>query len=96
MLSGHSSPAAIYGTAIAFTVVSGLVLVARLLTRFLVARQAGLDDAFISMGWVGLQPTLTKTRASADSVKDFLCTHGCRHLQPSFLRNGCPHLDYYR
>ncbi|WPH04643.1 Hypothetical protein R9X50_00753600 [Acrodontium crateriforme] len=51
MLSGHSSPAAIYGTAIAFTVVSGIVLIARLLTRFFVARQAGLDDAFISLGW---------------------------------------------
>lgn len=51
-ISGHATQPAIYGTVVAFTIVSGLVVTARLVTRMAIIRQPGLDDLFITIGCV--------------------------------------------
>ncbi|KAK5110883.1 hypothetical protein LTR85_000693 [Meristemomyces frigidus] len=51
-ISGHASQSSVYGVTIFFTVVSCLVVLARLLTRMLIVRQPGADDAFISAACV--------------------------------------------
>ncbi|KAI6882543.1 hypothetical protein KC318_g15074, partial [Hortaea werneckii] len=51
-LSGHASQDAVYGTAIAFAILAGLSVVARIITRIFIVKRAGVDDAFAVVGFV--------------------------------------------
>lgn len=51
-LSGHAPQSSVYGTAIAFAILSSLVVGARLATRVLIVRKPGWDDLFIGVGYV--------------------------------------------
>lgn len=46
-LSGHASQHAVYGVCVAFTIPMLLMVIARMATRKFIAKQTGLDDAFI-------------------------------------------------
>jgi len=52
MISGHAYPGAIQASAVIFTVIAGLAIVARLYTRVFLSKQIGLDDAFITVSGV--------------------------------------------
>jgi hypothetical protein len=51
-LSGHTSGAAVVGVTSATTIVAGLAVISRLLTRIAIVRKAGYDDACISISMV--------------------------------------------
>merc|ERR1711977_177503 len=51
-LSGHASQDAVYGTAIAFAILAGLSVAARITTRIFIVKRAGVDDAFAVIGFV--------------------------------------------
>lgn len=53
-LSGHASQDAVYGTAIAFAILAGLSVIARIITRIFIVKRAGVDDAFAVVGFVCL------------------------------------------
>jgi VanZ family protein len=46
-ISGHTSPTALYAVTVIFTIVACLAILARLVARTFVAKQAGSDDALI-------------------------------------------------
>lgn len=46
-LSGHASQQAVYAVCVIFTLFMGLMVIARMCTRVFIAKQTGLDDAFI-------------------------------------------------
>lgn len=51
-ISGHASQEAVYGVTVAFTLVMGLIVIARMFTRAFIAKQTGADDALISVAAV--------------------------------------------
>lgn len=53
---GHTSGAAVAAVIISFTVISIFLTVARLFTRKVLVRNAGIDDVFIVMGVVNDYP----------------------------------------
>jgi hypothetical protein len=46
-MSGHASQSAVYAVCVIFTLFMGLIVIARICTRTLIAKQTGLDDGFI-------------------------------------------------
>lgn len=76
-LSGHASQDAVYGTAIAFAILAGLSVAARITTRIFIVKRAGVDDAFAVIGFVrslrlrpihpGLALTVRVSRSSPSS-----------------------------
>lgn len=46
-ISGHTSGAVVIGVTSATTTLAGLIVIARLITRVLVVRKAGIDDVCI-------------------------------------------------
>jgi hypothetical protein len=46
-ISGHATQQAVYGVCVVFTILMGLMVIARMCTRMFIARQTGKDDAFI-------------------------------------------------
>lgn len=55
---GHTSGTAVAAVIITFTVIGILLTVARLFTRKVLVRNAGIDDVFIVMGVVSARPLL--------------------------------------
>ena len=51
-MSGHASQSAVYAVCVTFTLFMALIVVARICTRTLIAKQTGLDDAFICVAAV--------------------------------------------
>lgn len=51
-LSGHATQFSIYSTIIAFSILSALAVILRLITRLLIVRQSGWDDVFIVIACV--------------------------------------------
>lgn len=56
MVSGHASPAAVAGVAIAVTALACIFVAMRLYARLCLARSAGLDDLCIVFSMVGRPP----------------------------------------
>jgi hypothetical protein len=51
-MSGHASQSAVYAVCVTFTLLMGLIVIARICTRTLIAKQTGLDDGFICVAAV--------------------------------------------
>lgn len=81
-ISGHASQASVYVVAVCFTVLSCLVVLARLLTRIMIVRQPGLDDAFIAAAcvgnvlYVGRASTLTNRQVFSTIMAVSICKQG--------------------
>jgi hypothetical protein len=51
-ISGHASQQAVYGVCVVFTILTALMVIARMCTRVFIAKQTGLDDGFIVLAAV--------------------------------------------
>ena len=51
-ISGHASQNAVYAVCVIFTLFMSLMVIARMCTRYFIAKQTGIDDAFIVLAAV--------------------------------------------
>lgn len=51
-MSGHASQSAVYAVCVTFTLFMSFIVIARIYTRTLIAKQTGLDDGFICVAAV--------------------------------------------
>jgi hypothetical protein len=67
-ISGHTSGAVVVGVTSATTIIAGLAVISRLVTRIAIVRKTGIDDACISISMVR-NPMYCVLPLDADTVK---------------------------